>query len=261
MLNLHKYYQFVKHDMTNDCLFFELKSECPKFSCSPIVCGGIYAPPSQSPYANTKIFEEIEEAMLYWNDEKTMYMYFGDNNSRTGLLNDFISESDENGYVPMCDIIDDLEIVNVRYSQDLFVNSFGKDFIDFCVRQSLLIANGRLGEDKGVGKFTCKDASVVDYLVTSPLLFKEIENFEVDAFDHILSDVHCPIIFSLNDGKTKVAKTGPDCVGNQDRASSSKNYKPIWKPDSKDQFINEVNSFSIDEILEQLNSINDNQAH
>ena len=41
----------------------------------------------------------------------------------------------------------------------------------------IFICNGRIGDDKGIGKSTSKNASVVDYAICSPLLFKIIEIF------------------------------------------------------------------------------------
>jgi hypothetical protein len=36
----------------------------------------------------------------------------------------------------------------------------------------MFIVNGRVGNDKNIGRFTCRNASVVDYCITSPELLK-----------------------------------------------------------------------------------------
>jgi hypothetical protein len=39
--------------------------------------------------------------------------------------------------------------------------------LEFCKYNNMFICNGRMCNDKGVGKFTSKDASVVDYVIGS----------------------------------------------------------------------------------------------
>ena len=56
-----------------------------------------------------------------------------------------------------------------------------------CQSLELLIANGRLGKDQGVGALTCKNTTVVDFCILSPELFCL---FEVLPFDPMISDVH-----------------------------------------------------------------------
>lgn len=53
-------------------------------------------------------------------------------------------------------------INQVRCSMDKWLKNVGHSLVDFCI--SLVIFNGIVGEDAGVGKFTCKNASVVDYV-------------------------------------------------------------------------------------------------
>ncbi|CAG2220101.1 unnamed protein product [Mytilus edulis] len=49
-----------------------------------------------------------------------------------------------------------------------------------------------------VGKITCNDVSVVDYLILSSDLFSNDKEFlEVEEFNTILSDVHCNLKFTL----------------------------------------------------------------
>ena len=66
-----------------------------------------------------------------------------------------------------------------------------------CKTHSLQILNGRVGKDDGVGKYTTRNESVIDYAIAPPDLFVEIKEFEILDFNPLMSDVHCPIIFSL----------------------------------------------------------------
>ena len=44
----------------------------------------------------------------------------------------------------------------------------------------MYILNGRCHNDKDLGKFTCKNASVVDYVICTDELFNRIADFYVD---------------------------------------------------------------------------------
>jgi len=37
----------------------------------------------------------------------------------------------------------------------------------------------RVGNDKNVGRFTCRNAIVVDYSISSPRFLKSVKNFEI----------------------------------------------------------------------------------
>ncbi|CAC5426235.1 unnamed protein product [Mytilus coruscus] len=62
---------------------------------------------------------------------------------------------------------------------------------------NMYIANSRIGVDKGVGKTTCKNTSVVDYLLLSSKLFTLVKEIEIQQFDPLLSDVHSAIHITL----------------------------------------------------------------
>jgi hypothetical protein len=37
--------------------------------------------------------------------------------------------------------------------------------LEFCNGNSIFIVNGRVGKDNNIGRFTCRNASVVDYCI------------------------------------------------------------------------------------------------
>ena len=85
-----------------------------------------------------------------------------------------------------------------RYSEDRACpNTYGMNLRVLCKRCSLFIANGRIYSDKYIGHTTCKDASVVDYLILAPELFMFISEFEICDFNPMFSDVHNKIHFPL----------------------------------------------------------------
>jgi len=51
--------------------------------------------------------------------------------------------------------------------------------VNLCKQNNLYIANGRIGEDKNVGKTTCNDSSVIDYLILSSNSFQIIRDFDI----------------------------------------------------------------------------------
>jgi hypothetical protein len=69
--------------------------------------------------------------------------------------------------------------------------------IEFCRNNNMIICNGRVGKDKGVGEFTCKHSSVVDYYIVSPNGLKIINSFSILEPSKLFSDVHSPLSLTL----------------------------------------------------------------
>ena len=49
-------------------------------------------------------------------------------------------------------------------------NNFGNVLLEFCKCNNMFICNGRVDQDKGHGKLTSKNASVVDYVIVRMLV-------------------------------------------------------------------------------------------
>jgi len=60
----------------------------------------------------------------------------------------------------------------------------------------MIILNGRSFSDKA-GSFTCNDASVVDYVLSSVESLKLFSEFKISDFCPLLSDKHCPVTLSI----------------------------------------------------------------
>ena len=119
----------------------------------------------------------------------------GDFNARTANLSD-IMDNDED--LDFLNITADVYIAALRTNMDCHVNNSGKHLISLCKNIGMYILNGRWHNDKDLGKFTCKNASVVDYVICTDELFNCIADFYVDQFHPLLSDIHCPIIFNIS---------------------------------------------------------------
>ena len=88
----------------------------------------------------------------------------------------------------------------IRYSKDTRpATTQGMSLIEFCNDTGLLIMNGRIGSDKGVGDFTrmgIGESSVVDYIIASPAMLDMLRDFQICA--KLPESDHLPIMFSIN---------------------------------------------------------------
>jgi len=56
-----------------------------------------------------------------------------------------------------------------RVSKDVVVNRLGTKLLDLCKSSEMTILNGRSLSDMNIVKFTCKNASVVDYTLCTKI--------------------------------------------------------------------------------------------
>ena len=181
-----------------DCKFFNFDQDVY------IACA--YLPPEGSTYsaAGGNYFDILESEITKYSSSGNILLC-GDLNARTGTYNDFITAipSTDTGISRFANIptfgAGNYNIAP-RYSLDKTrPNKYGKELLKLCKTGNMLICNGRLGMDKGVGKLTCYTAhskSVVDYLVSSYSSLQLIQNFQVESL-RAESD-HCLITFNLN---------------------------------------------------------------
>ena len=167
-------------------------------------------------------------------------MICGDFNGRTGRLPDFsaycMSGNDENlpCELPDDNLTSDHEIrcmfeqgMLTRFSEDSHVNNHGKKLLDLCKTTRLLIINGRLGSDKGIGKYTQSDTtgcSVVDYAICSPNMFGKIRNFFIH--DKFPESDHLPVCISIQLDKKENSIVSNNSYG------WYPNYKYSWSKHS-----------------------------
>ena len=82
--------------------------------------------------------------------------------------------------------------------------------LDMCKSNSMLILNGRCGDDIFNGSMTFRNQSVIDYLIVSFQSLQFIKSFRVLELDALFSDGHSIISTSLcfkNDLKVKKKST------------------------------------------------------
>ena len=123
-------------------------------------------------------------------------MLTGDFNARTGQLQDFIiNDSDDHLPLPPDYVTD---YCDLRTSKDKTCNPYGQELLHICKNAQLRILNGRIGNDRDKGDFTCvtpRGNSVVDYTIVSQDLLNQIYNFKIGDIT-TLSD-HCEIVTSI----------------------------------------------------------------
>ena len=107
----------------------------------------------------------------------------GDFNRRTGQAPDY-----ESG------------VPSERPTEDIVSNKYGQLLLNFCINTGFKIANGRMFNDNGIGRYTYyspNGSSTIDYLI-----FNEnniISKFEV--LPKLVESDHCPIKFIISNTK------------------------------------------------------------
>ena len=175
----------------------------------------------------------------------------GDFNGKTQELPDFIQY---NKYDPTDRLddaaVDDNHFHRLRRSQDKHEpDQFGLHLLELCKAHNIQIINVRVWKDKDIGKYTTKNNSVIDYCISTPQIFKEIISFEVQDFNPVLSDVHCPIILGLKVKNYLGLNTGEPEKG------TNKQGKFKWDPMASNRFTENISRTRINEIENRLEAL------
>ena len=167
----------------------KISSELFPFDQDVFLCY-IYVPPR----LNLDLYEQLETHIIKYNDIGKVFV-MGDVNCRTSDgLDYFVFDKyiDQNlTFMNNCEI-------PVRVNQDRILDYNGRYFLDLCQSTGLLIANGRLLNDQGKGKYTfCSQQgqSTVDYLLLNFTDFELLSHFDILEFNEH-SD-HAPISFNI----------------------------------------------------------------
>ena len=191
--------KFLNHQ-NNDYIWLKLCKDFFHVAKDIYLCF-IYNPPSCSTYTQSldeDILELIETDITKYSEIGNIILA-GDFNARTGNdEHDFIENDDVHVDIPVFDGYSPDIDIPVRYSMDKTILTRGRALNDICIQSSLRILNGRTMGDF-VGHFTChtpRGSSVVDYMVVSENLIKQVSFFNVHNFLADLSD-HCQISLML----------------------------------------------------------------
>ena len=213
-----------------------------------LICGFVYVPPHTSPFSASENFDILENEIGNLKDCRVSdLLLIGDFNSKTRDMEDRLSLNKHDVFF---DLEEDCGIsIGKRSSQDMHpVDKYGKKLIQLCVTLGINIVNGRAGRDAGIGKFTTRNNSVIDYALASPDLFSYIEGFEIQEFNTVLSDVHAPLSLELK--CKKIATSEPKIKISP---------KPKWDPAKKPVFVENLHCAELDLVKEKLDSVLNSQ--
>ena len=207
---------------------------------------------SRQALIDTNIFDRILESVVYIESKaqnEFSMLICGDFNARSSNNPDFVLDDDSHHMNVLPDGYTPDQSMN-RCSQDIgHVNNNGLLLLELCKQTGVRILNGRVGDDKGVGKFTfvgSRGYSVVDYVLASQDLFEYVSTFKVHD-PNILSD-HCLLSFSFTFGAEPIT----DAIFDSYEVIDS---KFVWKAEFKNEYIYRLND---DATTEQLNSLHAN---
>ncbi|MES9881062.1 MAG: reverse transcriptase domain-containing protein [Sedimenticola sp.] len=225
---------------------------------SNVLCGVVYIPPESSVYASDDPYQEIEQELHSFSDKYSQVLLFGDLNSRTKTLCDYIHvdnyifehvnapEINSEFNLEMSHFENSTTVMLDRANHDTCVNNYGYKLIDFCKSNSVYIMNGRT-IDTTSKHTTCKGSSTVDYFLCTANVIPLITNLNVAEFCPLLSDVHNPVSLNLNVNRNTCNTNRP--VNNDTTR--------LWNDDKTSTYIENIDRNKIDSINSQLSYLQD----
>ena len=122
--------------------------------------------------------------------------------------------------------------------------------------------NGRAGADADIGRFTCKNASVVDNCICSSWILNQVRVFQIEKFDPVFSDIPCPITCSIKQAHTSglpsrniQPQRNPNHNEEINLWTHAKPQRPRWDPNLKESFLSNLSQEYIDYYNDLLYSL------
>ena len=226
-----------------DSIWIKVNKNDPNSDKEDIYIGTFYISPQHQRNKNNKdFFSTINEEITLFQNKGSVFIQ-GDFNGRTSVNEDFIRDDKFDNIFGITNDND----THARNSEDHIINPRGRELLDICKSNDLLILNGRKSGDI-FGKYTSHQwngSSVVDYCITSTLFMQEISNFTVGNYVPWLSD-HCPLHTRISlFGITKKIKHIEPKLRDKEPGYS-------WKLNSKEQFEKILNSREIKKKMQYL---------
>ena len=232
----------VVPNLCADSIWIKMKNE-------EIYLGTYYVSPSNSKNQSNNFLNTLNDEICNFSKKGTVFIQ-GDLNARTGVENDFLCiELDEED--PLLGKEVDFK-PNARNSEDKKLTVRGKELLDLCKLNNLIIINGRKTGDV-FGNFTCHNwngSSVVDYFLCPASFSDKVSEFSVGQYIPWLSD-HCII-------KAMISLSGENALqGDTDEELTEIHPGFLWNEESKSNFkISLRRQEMVDKIENVLNSDN-----
>ena len=188
--NVFKYTKIIETDSEYVQLFKIYKSS---FSTGEdVMFGSVYIPPDNSPYFAIDLYETFKSEVERMLSSNRYAILLGDFNARTRNLSEILDLDDfifnsinvntsDMAQSTVTDILCKNNMLVHRQSCDTVTNRIGNHLVDMCKNNGLVILNGRAFDDKK-GCCTCKNSSVVDYLIASKECIGLFSEFNIDDF-------------------------------------------------------------------------------
>ena len=225
-----------------------------------VIVGNVYIPPVRTRYEHDVPLVEIQDEMVNFAIDNLICLT-GDFNAHTKTTRDFIVGNEfimnqlefDSEISAMLDDLGTLNVLGIqlnRNNQDIQnVNSYGTSLLKFCKAHNLIIANGRVGNDRN-GNYTTSENSVIDYVIGNPEIISYIHSFNVKPFDAIYSDKHCRIVWSLKCGHMNDSENA-NC---NNKVKVTKTHKQMWSEDSSPLFNDNISNENLNQIMQDLNN-------
>ena len=136
-----------------------------------VYTGNIYIVPDNSTYLKHDAFD-ILHRYIEKSPDNAEVLLFGDFNARTGKVPDFVTNFDgsnvdldyllppgEDGTSSALDYLRDNGMLNRTSMDRKSANKHSTQLIEFCKTTGMLILNGRISHDRGIGCFTRDDTT------------------------------------------------------------------------------------------------------
>ena len=223
-----------------------------------LVIGATYIPPESSRFFNQKEFDLFENEIIHMSSQYINLLIAGDLNCHTGSLSDFLQidtflfnqmnlDYDAISYFNQSQHLLDNGLSLERNTHDNKINSTGKNLINICKNNNLTILNGRYSADRTAGKSTYKDASVIDYMISSCSMLKLLNYFEINELDCLYSDGHNLLTLDL------LLTPMPKRATFNKKPNTAK-VKLNWNEYKRTEFANNIDPMSIAELQNLSNT-------
>ena len=255
------YVSVVEHE--SDYIFWIQLDKSFTKTDKNVYYGVTYVPPVDSRFRNSDEMEQLElEITDMCISHKYVYLV-GDYNSRTSNNADYLIADDELArlleyddvmikYFNKSSCLSDHGLSVERANKDMFLNNDGRFLLDICKSNNIFILNGRCGQDKGIGAFTFKDISTIDYSLSSFEGLKFISDFSVQILDPLFTDGHSLLntVYKFEYGQFKQKLRKP-----------LSSYKYRWKEENKNTFVQNIDMTRINDMHDELqNAVQNNIA-
>ena len=138
-----------------------------------------------------------------------------------------------------------------RASKDNSSNNEGSLLLEICKSNDLFVLNGRCGKDKGIGNFTFRNTSVIDYSIASAYALKYVKDFEITDLDYLYSDRHSLLSTAIKFKEVHSKLTKESKTGKQQQI-------PRWRNDKKSEFLTNIDQNKLSEIKNVMQNMHKN---